>query len=120
MYRRRARRGSSFIEVLIALVLLATGGTSLVTLVGQTAHSIESVSDAEARIRAAADQLGALAIFDRADLAARVGQRKVRDLSLTIDRIAPDLFDVTIATFDTGFVLLTTTLYRPDTTDASR
>jgi type II secretory pathway pseudopilin PulG len=119
MRGRRRRRGSSFIEVLIALVLLAIGGTALITLLGQTAHSIESVSASELQIRAAADQLGALSILDRAELTARVGQRTVRDFSLTIERVAPDLFDVKIATSDKGFELLKTTLYRPDTTDDS-
>jgi hypothetical protein len=43
----------------------------------------------------------------------------MRGFSVSINRDGNDLFDVAIATSDTGLVLLRTTFYRPDTTNAA-
>lgn len=110
----RPRRGSSFIEVLLSLVLLAIGGTALITLLGQTARSIESVRAAEVQTRAASVEIGALAVLTGPQLAARAGRTITHGWFMSIDRPAPGLFDVSIAASDTGMVLLRTTLYRPD------
>jgi Tfp pilus assembly protein PilV len=108
------RNGSTFIEVLLSLVLLAIAGTALVTLLGQTAHAIQNVRESEAQTRAAGLEVSALARLDRAALIARLGRTGSRGWSMQIDRAAPDLFDVRIAPSDTGLVLIQTTLYRPD------
>jgi type II secretory pathway component PulJ len=110
----KSRRGSSFIEVILSLVLLAIGGTALVTLLGQTSRSIESLRDAEEETRAAGRELSALAVLDRAQLAARVGQSRAHGWSLRVVRPTANLFDVSIAATDTGAALLRTTIYRPD------
>ena len=112
----RPRRGSSFIEVLSSLVLLAIAGTALITLLGQTAQSLENLRAAEVQTRAAAFELSALATLDRAALAGRVGRTRSHGWSMQITRPAPNLFDVAVAASDTGMVLLRTKLYRPDTT----
>ena len=119
MRARRRRRGSAFIDVLLSLVLLAIGGTALITLLGQTSHTIESLHQSELQTRAASRQLNALAVMSRTELLTRVGRQTVRGLSLSITREGAELFDVSIATSDAGKVLLRTTLYRPDTTDAA-
>jgi hypothetical protein len=112
----RPRRGSSFIEVLLSLALLAIAGTALITLLGQTVHSLENLGATEIQTRAAGFELSALATLDRAALSARVGRTRSHGWSMQINRPAPDLFEVTVAASDTGMVLLRTTLYRPDTT----
>ncbi|HEY9226640.1 MAG TPA: hypothetical protein VIP11_08345 [Gemmatimonadaceae bacterium] len=119
MFARRVRRGAAFIEVLLALVLLAIGGTALITLLGQTAHSMESLRRSEIETRAAAAELSALSVLSRADLVGREGRRRVHGWTLDITRTSASLFDARIAASDTGMVLLRTTLYRPDTSDAS-
>ena len=116
----RPRGGSALIEVLIALVLLAVSGTALVTLLGQTQRSIVTLRETERQTRDAAAELSALSVLGRSDLAARVGWTTAHGWSLRIDRLAADLFDVGIATSDTGAVLLRTALYRPDTADAPK
>ena len=110
----RPRRGSSFIEVILSLVLLAIGGTALITLLGQTSRSIESLRAAERETRAAGRELSALAVLDRAQLASRVGRTRAHGWSLRVEQTTANLFDVSIAATDTGAVLLRTTLYRPD------
>jgi len=119
MADRRTRRGWALIEVLLSLVLLAIGGMALITLLGQSTHSIESLHASELQTRAAGAQLNALSILSRADLAGRVGRTTMRGFSVSINRDGNDLFDVAIARSDTGLVLLRTTFYRPDTTDAA-
>jgi hypothetical protein len=111
----RSRRGTSFIEVLLSLVLLAIAGTTLITLLGQTMHSVENLRGIEAETRAAAAELARFTVVTRSDLVARIGRNKTRGWLITIQQTTPSLFDVDIATSDTGMVLLRTTLYRPDT-----
>ena len=109
-----ARKGSTFIEVLLSLVLLAISGTALVTLLGQTAHALRSVRESENQTRAAGLEVSALAQLDRAALIARVGRTRPRGWTIQIDRTAPDLFDVRVSPSDLGLVLIQTTLYRAD------
>lgn len=109
-----SRKGSTFIEVLLSLVLLAISGTALVTLLGQTAHAIRNVRESEIQLRAGGLEVSALAQLDRAALIARVGRTRPRGWSMLIDRTAPDLFDIRVSPSDTGLVLIETTLYRPD------
>ena len=112
--RADARSGSTFIEVLLSLVLLAISGTALVTLLGQTAHAIQNVRASEIQTRTAALEVSALAQLDRAVLVARVGRTRPHNWSMQIDRVTPDLFAVRVSSSDTGLVLIQTTLYRPD------
>jgi len=115
------RRGSSFIEVVLALVLMAIAGVALITLMGQTAQSIESLRATERQTRAASVELSALSVLGTTELSERVGRMHVRGWSMSIERTSTNLFDVAIAASDTGMVLLRTTLYRPDTaTNAAR
>lgn len=113
------RSGVALIEVLVALVMLATSGVALVTLVGQTAHTMRSVRDTERQVRLATAQLDRLIVVDRAQLAAREGQSAFGEWSLRVTAVSSDLFDVAISATDTGAVLLATTIYRPDTARAT-
>jgi type II secretory pathway pseudopilin PulG len=108
------------IEVLVALVLLASAGTGLVTLLGQTAHAMRHTLEAERLTRRAATELDRLVLADRAALVSRTGASTSRDWVITIQPVSPVLFDVRIAESDSGITLLRTTLYRPvpDSSDA--
>ncbi|HEY4216570.1 MAG TPA: hypothetical protein VGM67_05500 [Gemmatimonadaceae bacterium] len=111
----KSRSGSAIIEALIATVLLATAGVALITLLGQTAHSMRSVRMSERQTRDASERLDHLVLLDRADLLAREGQTAFGGWALSITAIEADLFDVSISETDTSAPLLQTTLYRPDT-----
>jgi type II secretory pathway component PulJ len=111
----RARRGSALIEVLIAIVLLATAGTGLVTLLGQTAHSMRTTLESDRLTRRASEELDRLTLLDRAALMSRAGLSRSREWTIEIRPLAAELFHVTIAESDTTRVLLETTLYRPAT-----
>jgi type II secretory pathway pseudopilin PulG len=116
----RRRSGSALIEVLISVVLIATAGIALVTLLGQTARTLRDVVTTEQLTRQAEEELDKLVLLNRAALLGRLGTSHLRDLSIRIDELAPGLFDASVAATDTSESLLSTTLYRPDSLDAAR
>lgn len=109
----QSRRGSALIEVLIALVLLATAGTGLIALLGQTAHAMRSTLETERTTRRAAAELDRLTLLDDAELSASLGRGTSRGWMIDISTSAVGVFDVRIAESDTSGTLLQTTLYRP-------
>jgi hypothetical protein len=94
-------------------VLLATAGTGLVTLLGQTAHSMRSTLEVERTTRRAAAELDRLTLLDGAELLVSVGRRHSNGWTLDIAASATDVFDVRIAESDTSAALLQTAIYRP-------
>lgn len=118
--RRRARAGTALLDVVVSLVVLGLSGTGLITLLGQTAHSVRHVRDTERAVRRASDQLARLVVADRALLVSMVGQTVSRGWIVTVGQSSPDLFDVVIADTTTARPILRTTLYRPDTSHADR
>ena len=110
----RTRVGAALLEVLAALVLIAVAGTGLLTLVGQTAHTMRTVRNAERDARSASETLSRLVLLDRSALLARRGESPFGRWELRVTEVSPVLFDVAILP-----VGLSTTLYRPDTNDAS-
>jgi Tfp pilus assembly protein PilV len=112
----RKRRGSALIEVLVSLVLLSIGGTALVTLLGQTAHSMQTAAESERLTQGASEQLDWLAIASRPELVTRSGRTMLRGWAIEVRQTSPTMFDITVAASDTGAPLVRTTLYRPDST----
>src|SRR5262245_44259833 len=84
--RRRTRRGGALIEACVALVILASAGSGLVALLGQTAHSIRTTFETERETRRAADELARLVLADRTTLLTRLGRTTAR--GWTIDMAA--------------------------------
>ncbi len=120
--RRRAQSGSALIEALVALVVLAIGGTGLITLLGQTARSMRTTLESERQARAASDEISRVAVAPRAELLQLVGHRSVNGWTIDVEVLSPALFAVSVALSDTTGTLLHTTLYRPamDSADAAR
>ena len=118
MRARQLRRGSALLDVVIALVVLGLSGTGLITLLGQTAHSMRTVRTTEREIRRASDEIGRFVTYDRSQLVAMVGRWRSRGWTIRVAQPSSDLFDVSIANSDSTGPLLHTTLYRPDTVHA--
>ncbi|MGH7622425.1 MAG: hypothetical protein ACREMU_08815 [Gemmatimonadaceae bacterium] len=116
--RPSTRTGSALLDVVVALSLLGLSGVALTAVVGQTAHTMRRVAFTERETRLAARELDRFVLYDRSQLVAMTGRRALRDWSVDVEQIDPDLFEVTIARNDTNPPLLRTTLYRPDTNDA--
>jgi hypothetical protein len=109
------KRGSALLDVVIALVVLGFSGVAMITLLGQTAHSVRTVRNTERELRRASDELGRFVVYDRIQLTGMVGRSLSHGWSIDVRQATPDLFDVAIAESDTSAALLRTTVYRPDT-----
>lgn len=118
MSTRHRRRGSALLDVVIALAVLGLSGTALITLVGQTAHTMRKVRDTERELRLATDELSRFAIYDRSQLVAMAGRFVERGWTISVGQPFPDVFDVAVARSDGSGALLMTSVYRPDTTRA--
>jgi hypothetical protein len=114
------RQGAALIEALVAVVMLATTGTALITLLGQTRHSMRTVRDGERQIRDASMRLDHLVLLGRSDFLAREGRSSLAGWSLVVTQVNATLFDVSIAVSDTSAPLLGTTIYRADTSRVDR
>jgi len=112
MRASQRRSGSALIEVLIAIVLLATAGTGLVTLLGQTSHSMRNALQSDRLTRRASEELQRFVLLDRAALLSVVGRSRSHGLTLDVDALGQGLFTIRIAESDTSGVLLSTTVYR--------
>lgn len=121
MRARRLPRGSALIEVLVAITLLATAGTALVTLLGQTSRSMRTTLESERLTRRASEELGRIVVLDQTALLSRTGRSHSHGFTLDVDPLGQGLFAIRIAESDTTVVLLRTTAYRPlpDSTDAT-
>jgi Tfp pilus assembly protein PilV len=109
----------ALVEVLVAIVVLAVAGTALITMLGQTAHTVRTMRESDRRTRAASEQLERLVVWDAAQLRGQVGRSTFRGWTLYVTEVSRELFDVAIAENDTSAVLLRTTLYRPEVSDES-
>ena len=112
------RRGSALLGVVIALVVLALGGTALIAIVGQTSHSIRSGRNTEREIRDASAELDRLVTDDRSAILAKLGTTVRGRWTINVTQATNDLFDVSVAG-ESRTPLLRTTIYRPDTTSAT-
>lgn len=113
---RAAERGASLIEVIAALVILGTAGTAALSMALQTMHAVERLRAAEAEMRAASAFLEAVALWPRADLDRRLGERAQGDWRLRIDRPVPGLYLVSLRD-SLGHELLRTSLHRSEAPD---
>jgi hypothetical protein len=104
---------AALIEVLVAIVLLATAGIGLVTLLGQTSRSMRTTLESERLVRRASEELDWLVLLDRLALLSRAGRSHARGWTMDVQPLGQGLFAVKIAESDTSRVLLATTLYRP-------
>jgi Tfp pilus assembly protein PilV len=120
VHAARSRHGSTLIDVLLALVLLAIAGTALVVLLGQTSHSMHDAFESEHLARRASEQLAWLSTETRAELDARLGRTTLRGWTLDVRLASSMLFDVSIAVSDTSTPLLHTVFYRADTNASSK
>ena len=115
MSTKGTTRGSALLDVVIALAVLGLSGVGLVTLLGQTAHSMRNVRTTERELRRASDELGRFVMYDRSHLIAMVGKSVSHGWIIDVAQAAPSLFDVSIAATPAALPLLRTTVYRPDT-----
>jgi hypothetical protein len=92
----RHDRGVALLEVLVALMILATAGVGLIELVGA---GLRAERDARTRERVLATQerlLGALTLLRREELDQRMGRREIGEFIVDIQRPERTLYRIAL------------------------
>jgi Cys-tRNA synthase (O-phospho-L-seryl-tRNA:Cys-tRNA synthase) len=112
--RGGAREGVVLLEAIVALVILATAGATIVTMTAEAAHAVHQVRGAEEEVRAANAFFSAVSLWSREDLDRHLGDRVQGSWMMRVDRPAPTLYVATLSDTATHRALLRTSLYRPE------
>lgn len=110
--------GAVLLEVVVALALLSIAGIAAVAMAAESMGAVGRAREAETRLREASHFMEAVALWPREDLDRRLGARRQGPFVLTLQRPSPELYTAALADSATGRVLLSTSLFRPDTADA--
>jgi len=109
----RNRHGVVLLEVLVALIILATAGIALVEVVAaglraeRDAHERETLLAAEERV------LAALTLLSRPELDQRIGRRHIGEFIADIQRPEPTLYRIALLQKESPHVEdLVTVVYR--------
>ncbi|HEX7051884.1 MAG TPA: hypothetical protein VF188_16880 [Longimicrobiales bacterium] len=113
--RHHGRAGAVLLEVMIALTVLATVGGTAAWMCSEAIRAVGRAHAAEAEIRAAQRFMAAVSLWPREDLDRHLGDSPQGSWRLRVDRVRPDLYEVSLADTATGRVLLGTALFRPET-----
>jgi type II secretory pathway component PulJ len=112
-------RGVVLLEVLVALAVLSATGLGLVELVGA---GLRSEQDARIREQALANEervLAALSLLGRADLDRRLGNHRLGEFVVAVERPEAALYRIALAdTIAPGVEALVTVVYRREQTRA--
>ena len=107
----RAFRGTTLLEVVAALAILALVGTSFVELATQQLRVARTLHERESQMREAANVLARTAVWSPADLRARVGVTTAAGLRVEIALIARSMYSIAVLDGATQSVLLRTSRY---------
>ena len=111
----RNDRGIVLLEVLVALVILATAGASLVTLVADAIRSVDDARARELQYHGAEGVMARLALRDRKGLDIRLGRRTEGDFLTDVQRPRPALYRLAVSdTMAPDAELLVTIVHRPE------
>jgi hypothetical protein len=117
---RHARRGTILFEVVVGLTILAIASVGWITLLAQTRTTIAAVRAQEARTRQANDLLQRYRLFAEGEYDARLGTIRVGTIAINVSRVAPHLYSLSALDSNAQTVILSTTVYARDTSNASR
>ena len=108
---RRNRRGSSLLEVVIALAVLGVAGIALLRLIDQAAHAVVQAERADDAVARASSFLDAVTLWSRGDLDRHLGVRVQGSWRMQLLRDG-DLYRVAILDSASRRAIVVTTLYR--------
>src|SRR5947207_19511 len=111
----RNERGVALLEVLVALIVLATAGIALVELVGHGMRAERQARLREATLATEERLLAALTLLNRHELDQRIGRRKIGEFIIDVQRPEPTLYRVALAQEQSPAVEdLVPVVYRPE------
>jgi hypothetical protein len=102
------------LEVVVALIILATAGVAMTALSSQSIDSLRRARAAERETERASELLDAVALWPRSDLDRHLGDRPQGPWRLVVERLLPTLYIVTLTDSTGGRTLLSTALYRAE------
>ena len=107
------RRGTALLESLIALVVLAFAGVSLLSLASACLERARTADAVDRRSHDASAFLESVALWPRAELMQRLGRRAQGPFLLDIQRPNPTLFAVRLTDSTGAYEFARTSLFRP-------
>lgn len=93
----RDESGVALLEVLLALVILATAGAGLVTLVADALHAVDQAQAREGRYAGAVKVMTQLALRDARGLDIRLGRRHEGAYVTEVQRPRPELYRLAVS-----------------------
>jgi type II secretory pathway pseudopilin PulG len=109
--------GAVLLEVIVAMVLLASAGLAAVSMAAEAVGAVSRAREAEVRTAQASRFMDAVSLWTRADLDRRLGDRREGPFTLRLEHPEPELYTAALADSASGRVLLATSLFRADTAD---
>lgn len=104
------------LEVVVALAVLGTAGTTIIGTVGQALNAVQRARDAGSRASGTSAHLDVISLWPRADLERHLGVRREGRWRLEIQRSAATLYTVMLVDSADS---LRTVLYRPDSSNVA-
>jgi len=92
----RTDRGVALLEVLVALVILATAGVALMELAGAGLRGEREARIREATLATEERLLGALTMLQRGELDQRIGRRPIGEFIVDVQRPEPTLYRIAL------------------------
>jgi type II secretory pathway component PulJ len=92
----RNERGVVLLEVLVAVVVLATGGIGLVELVGSGMRAERDARRRESTLATEERLLSALTLLDRKELDQRIGRRRIGEFVVDVQRPEQTLYRIAL------------------------
>jgi hypothetical protein len=92
----RNERGVVLLEVLVAIVILATAGIGLVELVGFGLHAERDASRRESTLATEECLLSALTLLNRKELDQRIGRRQIGEFIVDVQRPEHALYRIAL------------------------
>jgi type II secretory pathway component PulK len=109
----RNSRGVAFLEVLIAVVLLATAGVALVELVGAGLREERDARQREQTLAAEERVLAAMTLLNRDELDQRIGRQQIGEFIVDVQRPERTLYRIAVLQQQSAHVEdLVTVVYR--------
>ncbi|HEV8382856.1 MAG TPA: hypothetical protein VGQ29_14805 [Gemmatimonadales bacterium] len=109
----RNNRGVVLLEVLVALVVLATAGIALVELVSAGLRGEREARERERTLAAEERVLAALTLLNRNELDQRIGRRQIGEFIADVQRPEPTLYRIALLQKESTHVEdLVTVVYR--------
>lgn len=111
----RNERGVALLEVLVALMILATAGISLVQLVGAGLRGERDARIRETTLATEDRLLAALTLLNRHELDQRIGRRDIGEFIVDVQRPEPTLYRIALLQQQSPVVEdLVTVVYRAE------